>query len=123
MASRLDRGFSAAIDCTRLVTHSRYRMGAAIFNGKKLLSLGWNQPKTHPESDSFFNWQHAELNSLIGMSRRDLSNATMFVARMNKSGKLRISKPCESCQRIIRAAGIRTVWFINRDGEREKMAL
>lgn len=114
--NRIQRGFSVAEGAARLVTHSRYRVGAAIFLGARLISVGWNQDKTHPKQRSIFKWHHAETSALIGTSRRDLSRATIFVVRITGRGKWRISRPCPDCEAMLRASGIRRVWYSDRDG-------
>lgn len=121
--NRTERGLKEAVNAAKLSTHSQFRLGAALYLGKRLISIGWNQDKTHPEQRSIFNWQHAELNCLIGTSKTDLSRATMYVARINKGGKLKIGKPCKDCQRILRASGLRRVIYTNRRGKPEELKL
>lgn len=121
--SRIDKGFSAAVKAAGFVTHSRYRIGASLFIGKRLVSIGWNQNKTHPKTNSIFRWQHAELNCLVGTSKIDLYKATMFVVRINNKGQYKVSKPCKECMSFIMASGIKKVWFINRASKKELIRL
>lgn len=123
--SRIDKGFTLATEAAQLAAAERYyRVGAALFLGSRLISIGWNQKKSHPEQmASPFNWQHAELNCLLGTSKRDLTKSVMYVARVTPGGHLRISKPCADCQRILRAAGVRHVYYINRESNRDYMKL
>lgn len=112
--NRTQRGLKTAAEAAQLSTHSRYRLGAALFLGRRLISIGWNQNKTHPTQQSIFRWQHAELSCLIGVNKKNLSNATMYVVRIIRNGSYRVSKPCGDCQRILRATGLRKVVYINR---------
>lgn len=94
-----------------------------MFRGNRLLSIGWNQSKTHPTQHSIFRWQHAELSALIGTRKLDLARATLYVARVTKQGFVRISRPCDDCQRVLRAAGVRHVMYVGRDGSYHEMSL
>jgi len=121
--NRMERGMKYAIEAADLVTHTRYKVGAALFIGNKLISLGWNVNKTHPEQQSVFRWQHAEMAALVGIHKHDLTRAHIYVARVTMTGLLRIAKPCDDCQRILRAAGIRRAYYTSRDGSVESMRL
>lgn len=118
--NRIDRGFHYAIQAARSST-CRYKVGAALFINGKLISLGTNSKKTHPLSETIFNWSHAEMDCLAGLQRRDLLKSTLFVARVTQTGTLRISKPCKVCQKVIKSFGVKKVWFINQAGEREML--
>lgn len=91
-------------------------MGAAILKRKKLISIGWNQDKTHTQSKTWANRHHAEFHALVGTSKIDLAGTTIFVARLDKKEELKISKPCPECRELIQAAGIRKVFYINEFG-------
>lgn len=121
--NRIQRGIKAAAEAAQFTVHSRYQVGAAIYVGNKLISIGWNEDKTDPKQRSIFRWRHAETAALVGTRKTDLSRATMYVTRVTKTGGLRIAKPCKDCQRILRAAGIRRVVFTNRLGKPESMKL
>lgn len=121
--NRIQRGIKTAADAAKFATHSRYQVGAAIFVGNKLISIGWNEDKTDPKQRSIFRWRHAETAALVGTRKSDLTKATMYVVRVTKTGMLRIARPCPDCQRILRAAGIRRVVYTNRLGKPEHMRL
>ncbi|MCI0562075.1 MAG: hypothetical protein MN733_26605 [Nitrososphaera sp.] len=121
--NRIDRGFATAADAAKLVMHSRYRVGAALFKGGRLVSIGFNCRRTHPKQNSIFRWQHAECNCLLGTRKYDLRLCTLFVVRITRRGKFRVSTPCSDCQDILRAAGVRHIYHINRAGERAYLRL
>lgn len=121
--NRIERGIKAAADAAKFATHSRYQVGAAIYIGSKLISVGWNEDKTDPKQHSIFRWRHAETASLVGTRKTDLTKATIYVARVTKTGLLRIAKPCVDCQRLLKAAGIRKVVYTDRSGKPEQMRL
>lgn len=120
---RVSFGFRIAREAAAFVTHSRLRLGAAMLVGRRLVSIGWNTNRTHPASDTIFAWRHAEHNCLVGTHKVDCSRATIYVVRVSRSGRDRCSKPCPPCTKLLKAAGVRKVWYINRSGRRELMKL
>jgi len=122
--SRKERGMRAAIKAARLSQFYAHRVGAALFNGPHLIALGYNRHKSHPQNTCFT--QHAEFNSLL--KKRTLAdstrgpksrNLTMYVARLTRTDKISLSRPCDKCQRALRDAGIKTVYYTNYKGELE----
>jgi deoxycytidylate deaminase len=110
-----------AIKAALLSGAEHHRVGAAIFKGKSLVSLGWNSTKTHPDSKTRYNAHHAEFDCLMGNYKHDLVGASIFVARITKGGRLGVSKPCSECEVIIRGVGIKKIYYINQNGEVERM--
>ena len=95
------------------------RHGAIIARGGVLLSYGWNQNKTHPAAVVYFsNFIHAELAAIIRVNKIDLSGCDIYVARKMRTSDepLGMSRPCKQCMEMIREAGIRRVYYTNRDG-------
>ena len=119
--SRKERGMRAAIKAARLSQFYAHRVGAALFSGPRLLSLGFNQHKSHPRSNCFT--RHAEFNSLIGnkRTRQDYRNLTLYVARLTRTDKISLSRPCVACQKVIKDAGIKNVFYTDYTGELEKL--
>jgi len=120
--NRIDRGIKAATDAARLSTMN-HRVGAAIYLGNRLISLGWNSNKTHPSVDTNLKWHHAETAALVGLSRIDLARAIIYVTRIRKDGSKSIAKPCESCEGNLRNVGIRKIFYTDREGYPQKMML
>lgn len=119
---RMTRGIRAATNAAEFSTE-KYLVGAAIYFGARLISIGWNSKKTSPNCESIFNWHHAETAALVGLSRKDLSRATIYVVRLKKSGVLGMAKPCLGCQRALRASGIRRVYYTDSEGKVRKLLL
>lgn len=117
----IQRGMRYAIKAALLSGAEHHRVGAAIFKGKSLISLGWNSTKTHPSSTTRYNAHHAEFDCLMGNYKHDLVGASIFVARITKGGHLGIAKPCPSCEAVIRAAGIKKVYYTNNAGSVDKL--
>jgi deoxycytidylate deaminase len=106
----------------------KYRMSALLVQNKKIVSTGVNKPgKTHTISQGTkYNTLHAEMDCIIGVPRDTLANASLYVFRhswTNERNFSAISKPCQHCESIIKHAGIREVFYINRAGQIERMRL
>lgn len=89
---------------------SRFKLGAAIAKGKKVLSKAYNVRKTHPEfgSGEFLNL-HAEGHAIYKAVRQgiDLVGTTIYVYRKNNN----LAKPCPCCMNLIHKYGISEVVY------------
>lgn len=95
---------------------SKYKMGAVIANGQKVLGLGCNKVrKTHPASNTPHRYIHAELAAMLN-ARCDLRGSTLYVYRIGKDDRPLISKPCHHCQALIEKEGIKTVVYTTTGG-------
>ena len=117
------RGFEAARAASLLsnAIHAR-RMGAALFAGATLLSVGYNEyNKTHPQSPR--HTIHAEHRALLRRQYRTNNNLTMYVYRETTDGKPASSRPCENCLRLMREAGVRVVKYFDAEGLPQQRSL
>jgi len=115
------RGIKYAHKAALASMAQHYRVGAAIFKGPRLISIGWNSEKTHPSSCTRYSAHHAEFSALVGNYKYDLVGASIFVVRITPSGKIGMAKPCDACQDFIYAAGITKVFYTNFNGNIEKL--
>lgn len=98
-----------AVEAKRDVTHE---LCALVVSKNRVLSVGYNQPKTHPiSSDTAQQQLHAEMDALLRCSETDAGGAEIIVVRTKPSGKPGLAKPCEVCQGILRRFGVRRVFF------------
>ncbi len=127
------RGFeaAAAISEHSTATQTGYKMGAAMFSGSILVSVGANLiQKTHPDS-KFQNFNvgvHAEHSCLLKRRHYEDRNLTVYVYRQQQikvkdTGKNGCSKPCLNCQALLSLAGVRRVRYINENGQPEEMKI
>ena len=100
-------------EARRHLHDSRYHLCAIIASGNKIISMGFNQLKTHPKATNPYRYLHAEIDAIIGMPIEELKGATMYVARVGYTSRERIcmSKPCKYCAAAIKAAGIKKVYY------------
>lgn len=115
------RGLKYANKAALISDAPHHRVGAAIFLGRRLISIGWNSDKTHPDSRTRYNAHHAEFAAIIGNHKFDMLGASIFVVRLTPAGTARMAKPCPECQKVILAAGISKIFYTNFDGEVEKL--
>jgi deoxycytidylate deaminase len=126
--NQVERGLSVALAASLLSDAPRTGlcMGAALFHGSRLLSVGANRWTTHPASNNedFTRSLHAEHVALLRRWHYDApSRMTLYVARKREDGTLGCSKPCANCMALARLAGVRRVFFYNHEGKPEEVLL
>ena len=95
------------------------RHGAVIVKNGRVLALGVNKQKNadinapHALNAPEYFTVHAEADAIN--RARNIKGATIYIARVNKRGEERLSRPCDSCAETIRKAGIRTVIYTLSD--------
>ena len=101
----------------RNLSQHKKPMGAAIFRHGKLISIGCNIQKTHPQFTNLYSI-HAEIKAIIS-AQTNLDGCDIYVYRQNKNGHLAMAKPCTTCQQMIIEAGIRRVFYTDNEGYKE----
>ena len=115
--SRKDERFlTIAINLARSSNAGRYRHGAVVVKGGRILSTGINKVRNHPDvlsskeevkSESHI---HAEIDAIRKVS--NLDGAKIYVARLNKNGtSVGLSRPCDSCYDKIVEVGITKIIY------------
>lgn len=95
-------------------------MGSVLELKRNLLLVGVNKGKTHPRSMSEWGYIHAELDVIlqafsIGLKKRHIKGATMYVARKDKRGKMALAMPCADCWRMLKTYRIKSVVYTTDD--------
>jgi len=131
MANKTERGMEVAAVASKLATapFTRTKMGAALFAGSRLVSIGFNKySKSHPDhkihkrDENFLYNIHAEQAALIKRRHYDNGgNLVMYVWRERQDGTPGCSKPCSMCQALLKEAGVRKVIYYNDQGVVEEM--
>lgn len=89
----------------------RHFHGAVLCSGGSVISYAFNRSKFNSVADRFYPKQvgngtvHAEIGCII--RARDPSHSTIYVARVNRSGSLLYSRPCNMCIEVMRHFGVR----------------
>ena len=107
------RGFDAA-KAARLYSNGDRpgrKLGAALFSGSNLISIGFNTfCKSHPhvKFPTFDKSIHAEHAALIKRQHYDNgNNLILYVYREDVDGKPVCSKPCPTCMAVITLANVK----------------
>jgi deoxycytidylate deaminase len=94
-----------ALRLTRRSTHRRHALACVVVRGGAILSAAANGSR---------EGQCAERRALRRKARYGcFAGAELYVARSNGL----CSKPCPKCQAAIKRAGIKSVWYVNANGE------
>jgi deoxycytidylate deaminase len=99
----------AAINESKKSKH-RFRIGAAIARGKRVLSKAHNSRKTHPVFGSGeYSTLHAESYAIYRAVRQgiNLEGTTIYIYRHNNN----LAKPCPCCMGLIHKYGIKDVVY------------
>ena len=116
MLSKRDRSFlNLAIKIASSST-MRHQHGCVVVRSGRVLSIGINTSRNHPVQTETHRIKidcglHAEVAAI--KKCKNPSGATLYVARVNKSGEPRLSRPCQNCQEYIELSGIKHVIFTN----------
>ncbi len=97
-----------------------------------LLPEGACCPKGEPNSDTILVYARTPLpgtlrKMLSGLFGRpkgvSLRGSTVYVARINKAGQMRMARPCEACWRKLKGWGVKEVVYTtdNEGWKREKV--
>ena len=105
------RFFELARRLSKHSDHYQHKLGCVIVRKNKILSVGFNKLSTHPKSPHAYHSLHAEISALIGLSYEDLRYCVAYVYRETKDGKTALARPCPSCERALKLAGIRGVYY------------
>ena len=99
----------------------RYHLSAILFDKKyNIINTGYNRWLCcgHYDIKPLHSSIHAEEDAIIGCSRRELYNASIFVFRKN----FKNAKPCYNCMKLIKHAGITKIYY-TENGNISKLTL
>lgn len=90
----------------------RHKHGAVLVNHGKVVGIGVNVLRNDPsrmsaEHIKLYAGIHAEDAAIRAASAASARGGVLYVARTNKRGARRLSKPCNKCAGLIEAAGIK----------------
>lgn len=112
--SRKDSKYLSLAKKVAQTSDMRNMHGAVVVKSNRVLSVGVNKFKNDPKSIGAENVPdhastHAEADAIARAG--DPDGATIYVARMNRQGDERMSRPCDVCYAAIRKAGINKIIF------------
>ena len=103
--------FHTILHRTACKSDHRQRHAALLVKGGRPIRFAYNK-----------NGKHAEHRAIMGISLEILKGATIYSFRLAPSGKVALAKPCEMCEKRLREAKVRKVWYTTDEGwEMEKL--
>lgn len=107
----LDKAVSLAL----ISDYKQFRHGAIIVKNGKIVSVGVNYYINDPRNmaDNLLKGVscHAEVAALNSARKTNLDGATIYVARVLRDGTPAMSKPCNECQKALKARGVKKVFY------------
>ena len=100
----------------------RFRIGAVIFKGSRIISSGHNGIRSVFQIKNKFkkyeNSLHAEQSALMNIDWSKVKGCSIPVMRNSPSKRiLGMSEPCETCMGILNHVGIKNIYYTNHKGE------
>ena len=104
----------------------RARVVAAVVYRGKIIAIGKNQNKTHPEAAKYCKHEdaiflHAEVDAINRAKKKMpcLSKTQIFVLRIRQDGTVGNSLPCLGCASCIEEHKVSQINYTNEEGELE----
>lgn len=99
--------------CSPGISRGKFRIGAILTDNKRIVSVGFNQYKTHPKLAKYSDhpFLHAETHSMIRHGLDNCEGLTMYILRYRKGGDVGMAKPCDVCMHMIKESGISKIYY------------
>jgi deoxycytidylate deaminase len=114
MTTRYQKFVKAGLELAQAAHRDRdcyYQLCALVVKRNRVISVGYNNPKTHPLAHTKMRQLHAEMDAIIGCTKAELDGAEIVVVRARRDGKVGMAKPCRACDDFIRRVGLRRVYY------------
>lgn len=93
----VDQSFPFCLQINRQKKHTSF-----VLHKRRIIAVGFNHFKTHPKAKELgymFDDMHSELDAFRKIPKQFLDKKLILVnVRYNKDGKMRMSKPCDTCE-------------------------
>jgi len=98
----------------------RQRLAAVVVHRGKIVGQGHNF--AHGTGKLHIDGQHAEITALNNTTARYRKGSTIYITRVSEN-ILKLAKPCERCQVIIKKMGVKYVWYSDNESQWHRMTL
>ncbi|MBX9394373.1 hypothetical protein K4749_12360 [Streptomyces sp. TRM72054] len=99
----------------------RYRMGAVLAMGNRVLAAGPNVFRNAPSVDFRNATFHAE-ETVLRRARRT-TGAVIYIARVDAAGRPTLAAPCPRCRTSLTAAGVVKALYTTATGDLGRLVL
>ncbi|CAB4242258.1 ComEB Deoxycytidylate deaminase [uncultured Caudovirales phage] len=119
MLSRKEQAFLSVARYLATKSESKQKHGAIVVRGGSVIGTGYNKDRNHPDFVSPEHIKthcsvHAEVEAIRDAGWK-VKGATLYVARINRLGQDRDSKPCDRCSVVIEETEIKKVIYTRSD--------
>lgn len=96
----------------------RWRHGAVVSRGGRVIGHAPNKFRNSPIIDPKNVTDHAEAAVIRELLKNypDLRGSSIYIARINNEGLVKMSRPCVNCMKLIVGAGIKEIIYTNDVG-------
>lgn len=97
-----------------------------ILRRNQVMSIGYNDDQTtHPLGHKFGYWNcsiHSELHAILQFEPNwnELRRCVLVNIRLGKGGP-KMSRPCSSCQRLLKKFQFKEIWYSDQNGNFRRM--
>jgi tRNA(Arg) A34 adenosine deaminase TadA len=115
MLSKKDSAYLSVARYLATKSSARNTHGAVVVKGGSVLGMGFNRNRNHPQKVSpehiktECSW-HAEELAIKDAGER-IKGSIIYVARVNRHGQDRDSRPCDKCYELIKKSGIKRIIY------------
>lgn len=113
--SNKDRSFLSVAKFLATKSSQKNMHGALVVKSGRVVGMGWNRHRNDP---NFISEEHIKEHATYHAEQvaiRDagdnVAGATIYVARVNRHGEDRNSKPCPLCEFMLANAGIKKIIY------------
>ncbi len=125
------RGFHYAKLAAEMSDFPRARVGCAVMDKSKVLSVGFNTKKTHPQQQHYNHLRtfrdgtpvtpaqlHAETAAVLQLQYADIdwARADVYVYRLCKNRPHGMARPCPACMGMLKDLGVKSVHYTSDMG-------
>ena len=115
-----------SIQLAGLSTNDKYRLGAVVFKGSRIISEGYNKFRSCGIPSIYKKYPltlHAEQDCINNVNWKKLKGKSILVVRINKHDELLLAHPCKYCMNTIKHIGIKNIYYSDNKGNiiREKV--
>jgi len=106
-----ERYFDIAKRMSKFSDHPQHKIGGVIVYKSRIVSMGFNRMRTNPNSKSYNQHTHCELDCILRADRDKLEGSTIYIYRENKQGVPSNCKPCKFCHELLKKVNIKEVCY------------
>lgn len=119
--------FNLAKEVSKRSTYKKVHIGAIVVKKNQVIGEGANMIKSHPLQAKYNRLNpnmeenhthsiHAEVSAIVHTGTTDLYGCTMYIYRDDRNGHIAMCRPCIGCMKLIKAVGIKAIYYTTNEG-------